>query len=84
MPDKEIFKCPYCFEHINADKTQCPHCHQYIIDDIIRSDYPSVDKKDCIFCGKKICKEAKICRFCRRWLDEVDQAVADIDPDDLV
>jgi 5'(3')-deoxyribonucleotidase len=46
--------------------------------------FPSLDKKNCLFCGKKVLVEAKICRYCHRWLDEVDRAVNDIDPEDLV
>lgn len=79
-----MFKCPYCFEKLIEKINKCPHCIQFIIDPIINSDFPSLDKKSCIFCGKKIFREAKICRFCRRWLVEVDQAAGEIDPNDLV
>ena len=57
---------------------------KFIIDDIINVDFPSIEKKKCIFCGKKILVESKICRYCHKWLDEIKRAVEDIDPDDLV
>lgn len=79
-----MYKCPYCYELINEGANRCPHCTQFIIDDIINVDYPSVEKKRCIYCGKKILKEAKFCRHCQRWLDEIDRAASDIDLDDLV
>lgn len=62
------------------EKTQkCPHCVQYIIDNLVEVDYLSVEKKNCTFCGKKIFVEAKICKYCKRWLDELDRAVNDLD-----
>jgi hypothetical protein len=80
-----VNKCPYCFETITSlQLPRCPHCSQFIIDDIITVDYPSLDKKNCLYCGKKILREAKICRYCQKWLDEVDRAANDIDPEDLV
>jgi hypothetical protein len=79
-----MLKCPYCFEPLNEKLPRCPHCAQYIIDELVVTDFPSLDKKKCIFCGKKILAEAKFCRFCRRWLDEVDRAVDQVDPEDLV
>lgn len=79
-----MLKCPYCYEHLSEEILICPHCSQYIIDDFVNVDFPSLEKKDCIFCGKKIIKEARICRFCQKWLDVIDQAVEDVDPDDLV
>lgn len=79
-----MIKCPYCFETLTEQTGKCPHCSQFIIDDVINSDFPSLDKKSCVFCGKKILMEAKICKFCHRWLDEVDRAVNDVDPEDLV
>jgi hypothetical protein len=80
-----IIKCPYCYEILpTKDGLRCPHCLQYIIDDLLEVDFPSLEKKPCIFCGKQILLEAKICRFCHRWLDEVDRAVQEIDPNDLV
>ena len=72
-------KCPYCFEEVEEKSSRCPHCFQFIIDGLIESDYRSIDKKKCIFCGKKILAEAKICKFCYKWLDEVDRATDDID-----
>ena len=79
-----ILKCPYCFEHVTERTERCPHCLQYVIDEFLEADYPSVDKKNCIFCGKKISTEAKFCRFCRRWVDEIDRAAGEVDPGDLV
>jgi len=82
-----MLKCPYCFEEIQdaqqAAGQRCPHCNQYIIDDLIKSDFSSIDKKKCIFCGNMICTEAKICKFCHKWLDEVDRTVNDLNFDDL-
>ena len=43
------------------------------------SEYKSLDKKNCVFCGKKILKEAKICKYCRKWNDEVGWAADDVD-----
>ena len=78
-------KCPYCIETLaNKQLLRCPHCSQFIIDSLIETDFPSLDKKNCVFCGKKIILEAKFCRFCRRWLDEIDRAVQEVDPEDLV
>jgi hypothetical protein len=36
-----------------------------------------------LFCGKKILKEARFCRFCRKWLDEIDDTIKGIDWDDF-
>ncbi len=80
-----MLKCPYCYELLKSgDELRCPTCSQYIIDEILSVDFPSLDKKNCIFCGKKILLEAKICRYCKKWLDEIDRAANDIDPEDLV
>ena len=80
-------KCPYCFEGLkdqdilSSQKTnntlKCPHCQQFIIEGLITDGYPAVDQKKCLFCGKKIFTEARICRHCHKWLDEVDQDVED-------
>ena len=82
-----MLKCPYCFEALREkafaslkegnQALRCPHCSQFIIDALVNVDYPSVDKKKCIFCGRQIFTEARICRYCYKWLDEVDQAVGD-------
>ena len=72
-------KCPYCFEEVPGPVAKCPHCLQFIIDDLIESDYRSRDKKKCIFCGKQILAEAKVCRYCRKWINEVDDAVKDLE-----
>lgn len=80
-------KCPYCFEELREKAftaltldnhaLKCPHCNQFIITDLVKVDYPSLDQKRCIFCGNKILLEAKICRFCHKWLDELDQSIED-------
>ena len=73
-----VKKCPYCFEDLNERTPKCPHCLQYFIDDLVEVDYHGAQKKNCIFCGKKILMEAKICKFCHRWLDEIDRAADDL------
>jgi len=71
--------CPNCFEELADKPIKCPHCQQYILDPLIEIDYRSVEKKNCIFCGQKILKEARICKYCQKWIDEVDQAAKDFD-----
>ena len=78
-----MLKCPNCYEALSEKVVRCPHCDQYIIDDIIDAEFPSIDKKKCIFCGKKILNEAKVCKHCHKWIDEVDRVVEDLDFDDL-
>lgn len=73
-----MLKCPYCFEVLEGRVNKCPHCQQFIIDEFIDVVYRGVDKKKCIFCGKKILSEARICKYCQRWIDEVDRAVDDM------
>ncbi len=72
-------KCPYCFEVVDSPTNRCPHCQQFFIDLPIESDFKSADKKPCIFCGKKILSEAKICKYCQRWLDEVNRSADQLD-----
>ena len=72
-------KCPYCFETINDRPPKCPHCEQFLIDDPLEVDYSGVDKKKCFFCGKKVLKEARVCKFCHQWLDQVDHGASDFD-----
>ena len=72
-------KCPYCFEELSEPAHRCPHCAQFIIDPLVEVDYRSIDKKKCIFCGKKILAEAKACRYCHKWINEVDNAAGDYD-----
>lgn len=79
-----MLKCPYCYETLPEKILRCPHCLQFILDDVVTSDYPSIDKKPCIFCGKKILVEAKVCRYCQKWLDDLNQRVDEVDPEDLV
>ena len=67
-----MLKCPYCFEVFEERPQKCPHCEQFLLDNPIDVDYKSIDKKSCIFCGKKIFTEAKICKYCKKWLDQVD------------
>ncbi|MEW5894860.1 MAG: hypothetical protein AB1650_03735 [Candidatus Omnitrophota bacterium] len=75
-----MFKCPYCYEALETKSSRrCPHCLQFIIDEILDIPYPSVEKKDCIFCGKKIVKEAIFCKHCRKWLDELNKTIEDVD-----
>lgn len=74
-----MLKCPYCYEVLSEQATKCPHCSQFIIDSLLEVDFASVDKKKCVFCGKKILAEAKICRYCHKWLDELDRTVNDLD-----
>ena len=80
-----ILKCPYCYEKLTDSKiVKCPHCEQFFLDPIQHSDHPSLDKKNCTFCDKKVLREAKICQYCHRWLDEVDRLARDVDLNDLV
>ncbi|HOW35295.1 MAG TPA: hypothetical protein PL155_02615 [Candidatus Omnitrophota bacterium] len=72
-------KCPYCFEEVREPVAKCPHCAQFVIDDFIESDYRSIDKKRCIFCGKNILAEAKVCKHCRKWINTVDDAIKDME-----
>ncbi len=67
-------KCPYCFETLEDKPRKCPFCEQFIIDDLAHSDYKSIEKKKCFFCGKKVLKEARICKHCHQWLDRVVEA----------
>ena len=76
-----MLKCPYCYEHLDERTNRCHHCNQFIIDDLLDVPYPSIDKKPCIFCGEKILQEAHICKFCHKWLDELDQTINNIDWD---
>ena len=71
-------KCPYCFEVLSDKPLKCPHCSQYIIDELIDSDYKSGNKKRCVFCGEEILFEAKVCRHCHKWVDEVERAADDL------
>jgi len=71
-------KCPYCFEEVLAGKPRCPHCQQFFLDEIMESEHKSLDKKRCIFCGKKIFTEARVCKYCHRWVDEIDAAADDL------
>ncbi len=73
-----IKKCPYCFEDLNEKPLKCPHCAQYIIDELIQTDYHGANKKRCLFCGKNILHEAKVCKYCHGWLDEINRAADDI------
>lgn len=73
-----VKKCPYCFEDLAEKPLKCPQCNQYLIDGILEVDYHGVEKKNCIFCGKKILVEAKICKYCHKWLDEIDRAADDL------
>jgi len=78
MPEK-IKKCPYCFEVIEGRTPKCPHCNQYMIDEPFEVDFESLDKKKCFFCGKKVLTEARVCKYCHKWLDAIDQAMNDLD-----
>ncbi len=67
-------KCPYCFEDLKtspADK-RCPYC-DLSMEKTINLDYPSVDRKRCIYCGKSVAKEAKYCRYCHKWIEDVER-----------
>ena len=72
-------KCPYCFEELPGVVPRCIHCNEFIIDPIVEVDYHSFQKKNCIFCGKKIFSEARICKYCHKWNDEIDRAAGDFD-----
>lgn len=76
--------CPYCYESLSEQTPRCPNCSQYLIDDCLNIEFPALDKKKCIYCGKQILLPAKICRFCHKWLDELNRIVNDLDSEDLV
>jgi len=71
-------KCPYCFSTIpeNPGK-KCPSCEQYFLDAPFQAAYSGTEDKKCTFCGKKVHSEARICRHCKKWLDELEQSVDD-------
>ena len=73
-----IKKCPYCFEDLTEKPEKCPHCLQYIIDNLVEVDYHGAQKKKCFFCGKMIMAEAIFCKYCHKWLDEVNRAADDL------
>ena len=73
-----VKKCPYCFEDLEQKNLKCMHCDQYLIDDLIVVDYHGAEKKKCYYCGKKIIAEAKICKYCHKWLDEINRAADDL------
>ena len=79
-----MFACPYCFDEIPKDTLQCSHCRQFLVDDVLNLDFPALDKKKCVYCGKPVLAPAKFCRHCQRWIDEVDFAAGEVDPEDLV
>jgi len=70
-----MLKCPYCFEILEGKINRCPHCMEFVIDALIEAEFRSLDKKKCIFCGKKILSEARVCKYCHQWSDDLDQAV---------
>ena len=73
-------KCPNCFEVLKEDLKDgnCPCCGLNILGKVLNLDYPSVDRKKCYFCGKMVAREAIYCRYCHKWLDEVDKMVDDL------
>lgn len=73
-----IKKCPYCFEDLEEKNLKCRHCDQYLIDELVQVDYHGAEKKNCFYCGKKVLVEAKICKYCHKWLDEIDRAADDL------
>ena len=77
-----MLKCPYCFEVLEVAgerPTKCPHCKQAIIDELVVMEFKSLDKKKCFFCGRKILKEAIVCKFCGEWLNKVIDGIKDFD-----
>ena len=41
-----MLKCPYCYEALEEETTKCPHCNQFLIDDPLNADFPSLEKKE--------------------------------------
>ena len=76
-----MHKCPYCFDDVTPETLgkECPHCKNIIVDDLLKIDYPDIDKKACTYCGKKINKPAIYCKFCEHWLDELKQSLNDFE-----
>lgn len=72
-------KCPYCFEQVELPSTRCTHCLQFFLDKPIESEFKSADKKNCLFCGKRIFSEATVCKYCHKWLDEVHRAADELE-----
>ena len=68
-------KCPFCFEDVQGKTAddKCPVCLLHVSEKLIELDYPSVERKKCYFCGSAIAKEAKYCRFCKKWIDDVER-----------
>ena len=76
---QEIAKQKSQDEMLTEAVAKCPHCFQFLIDPPVEVDYHSIDKKKCVYCGKKILAEAKFCKFCQKWLDALDQTMSDFD-----
>ena len=76
-----MLKCPFCFEDLKEKPKddKCPCCHLFMSEKIINLDYPSVNRKKCYFCGELIASEAIYCRFCFKWLDDVERIMRQLD-----
>lgn len=68
-------KCPFCFEDWKElpKNEKCPYCQLHTAGKVMNLDYPSVDRKKCYYCGKSLAKEAIFCRYCQKWLDDVER-----------
>ena len=70
-------KCPCCFEDIveGLKDGKCPFCDSFVDQSLIELSYPSVNRKRCYFCGKSIASEAKLCRYCHKSVEDVEETV---------
>ena len=74
-------KCPYCYEDFNIlpKDDKCPYCASLLGGECVTLNYPSVDRKKCIFCGESVAKEAIYCRYCHKSIGDVEKMVQQLE-----